>query len=160
MAGVKGGRLRFAALSFSAGGLRRTLIGVLDTLKLLEERGVKFVSLTERLDTGGPMGKAMVRLLVVFAELERDLIIERTRAGIARKRERGEVHGRPIVMTPERIAEAEKLIAEGLGGEAIWKAMQKMPGPKISRAAYYAWQKKEHARYRVAVRLNDDDTIY
>lgn len=140
--------------------LGRTLIGVLDTLKLFEERKVKFVSLTERLDTGGPMGKAMVRLLAVFAELERDLIVERTSAGIKRKRERGEVHGRPIAMTPERVEAAEKLIAEGIGGNEIWRVMQGMDGPKISRAAYYAWQRKEHARYRVAVRQNDDDAIY
>jgi DNA invertase Pin-like site-specific DNA recombinase len=140
--------------------LGRSLIGVLDTLKLFEERKIKFVSLTERLDTGGPMGKAMVRLLAVFAELERDLIVERTKSGLARAKERGDPHGRPIVMTPERIEAAQKMVAEGIGGQEIWKAMQKMPGPKISRAAYYAWQRKEHARYRIAVRRDGDDTIY
>ncbi len=121
--------------------LGRTLGGILDTLELLTDRGVDFVSLTESIDTKGPMGKAMIRLLAVFAELERDLIRERTKAGIARARERGERGGRPLAMTEERIAKAAEMLAEGERGNTVWRAMQKMEGPKISRAAYYAWQK-------------------
>ncbi|WP_047993662.1 recombinase family protein [Puniceibacterium sp. IMCC21224] len=86
--------------------LGRTLGSILETLKLLSERGVAFVSLTERVDTTGPMGKAMIHLLAVFAELERDLIRERTKAGIDRARERGEVGGLPRAITHERIASA------------------------------------------------------
>lgn len=122
--------------------LGRTLGGVLDTLKTLTDRGVTFVSLTERIDTTGPMGKAMIHLLAVFAELERDLIAERTKAGIARARERGEVGGRPRAMTDERVAEAVRLLEAGERGNAVWKAMKAMDGPTISRAAYYAWQKE------------------
>jgi DNA invertase Pin-like site-specific DNA recombinase len=121
--------------------LGRTLGGVLDTLKLLADRGVTFNSLTERIDTTGPMGKAMIHLLAVFAELERDLIAERTKAGIDRARERGEQGGRPVAMTAERVAAAEQMLASGERGNTIWKAMQQIEGPKISRAAYYAWQK-------------------
>lgn len=120
--------------------LGRTLGGILETLEVLTDRGVEFVSLTERIDTKGPMGKAMVRLLAVFAELERDLIRERTKAGIARARERGERGGRPVAMTPERIAKAEEMLTAGERGNTVWKAMQQIDGPKISRAAYYAWQ--------------------
>ncbi|MBB95558.1 MAG: resolvase [Rhodobacteraceae bacterium] len=121
--------------------LGRTLGGILETLKQLQERGIAFVSLTDRIDTTGPMGKAMVHLLAVFAELERDLIAERTKAGIRRARERGEQGGRPVAMTPERIARAEEMLAEGERGNAIWRAMKEIDGPPISRAAYYAWQK-------------------
>lgn len=120
--------------------LGRTLGGILETLETLTERGVEFVSLTERIDTKGPMGKAMIRLLAVFAELERDLIRERTKAGIARARERGERGGRPVAMTPERVEKAKEMLAAGERGNTVWKAMQKIEGPKISRAAYYAWQ--------------------
>ena len=122
--------------------LGRTLGGVLDTLKVLSERGVTFVSLTERIDTSGPMGKAMLHLLAVFAELERDLIAERTKAGIARARERGEQGGRPRSMTDDRIAKAKEMIETGSRGNEVWKAVKAMPGPPVSRAAYYAWQKQ------------------
>lgn len=122
--------------------LGRTLGGILDTLKILADRGVAFVSLTERVDTSGPMGKAMIHLLAVFAELERDLIRERTKAGIDRARERGEVGGRPRAMTDDRIAKAEEMLAAGERGNAVWKALRAMPGPTISRAAYYAWQQE------------------
>ncbi|SON54275.1 DNA-invertase hin [Hartmannibacter diazotrophicus] len=122
--------------------LGRTLGGILETLELLTDRGIEFVSLTERIDTKGPMGKAMVRLLAVFAELERDLIRERTKAGIERAKERGEHGGRPRAMTDERIAKAVEMLATGERGNAIWKALKGLPGPKISRSAYYAWQQE------------------
>lgn len=121
--------------------LGRTLGGVLDTLKILSDRGVSFISLTERIDTTGPMGKAMIHLLAVFAELERDLIAERTKAGIARARERGEQGGRPRSMTDERVARAVEMLADGERGNAVWQELKGMKGPTISRAAYYAWQK-------------------
>lgn len=122
--------------------LGRTLKGVLDTMELLAGREIQFVSLTERIDTGGPMGKAMIRLLAVFAELERDLIRERTVAGMKRAKERGEPHGRAKVMTPEREKEAARLLSEGVRGNEVWRKLEPLPGPPISRAAYYVWQKK------------------
>jgi DNA invertase Pin-like site-specific DNA recombinase len=135
--------------------LGRTLGGVLDTLKELADRQVTFVSLTERIDTGGPMGKAMIHLLAVFAELERDLISERTKAGIDRARERGEQGGRPKAMTPERVEKAVEMMAEGERGNTIWKAMRGLPGPTISRAAYYAWQKEWDALNRTPDQLGE-----
>jgi len=122
--------------------LGRTLTGIMDTLSMLSERGVKFVSLTERLDTTGPMGKAMLHIIAVVAELERDLIRERTIAGIERAKARGEVGGRPKAMTDERVALASGLLSDGERGNRVWEAMKELPGPKISRAAYYAWQKQ------------------
>jgi DNA invertase Pin-like site-specific DNA recombinase len=65
----------------------------------LERRGVRLFSLTERMDLSTPFGKAMVGFLAVFAELERNLIRERTNAGMVRARERGDPHGRPTVLT-------------------------------------------------------------
>lgn len=121
--------------------LGRTLPGVLNVMELLQERGVAFVSLTERIDTSGPMGKAMVRLMAIFAELERDLIRERTLAGIKRARERGEIGGRPRGMTDERVTRAGALIAGGARGTEVWRELKKLPGPGLSRACYYAWQK-------------------
>jgi DNA invertase Pin-like site-specific DNA recombinase len=122
--------------------LGRTLYGILETMELLERRGVKFISLTERIDTSGPMGKAMIRLLAVFAELERDLTRERTTTGIRRKIQRGEHHGRAHSMTAERKEVAELLLERGERGNDVWKMIKSLRGPPISRAAYYVWQKK------------------
>lgn len=55
--------------------LGRTLGGILETLEILTDRGVEFKSLTENIDTKGPMGKAMIRLLAVFAELDRKSVV-------------------------------------------------------------------------------------
>ncbi|MFG6637339.1 recombinase family protein [Sulfitobacter sp. 1A12126] len=119
----------------------RTLEGIIDVLKLLEGRGVKFFSLTERVDMTTPMGKAMLQMMAVVAELERNLIIERTKAGIARARERGERGGRPIAMTPARVEVADTMLRLGKRGEEVWEAIKPLSDVKVSRAAYFAWQK-------------------
>ena len=122
--------------------LGRTLTGILQVMELLHGRGISFVSLTERIDTKGPMGKAMIRLMAIFAELERDLIRERTLTGMQRAKERGDAHGRPRAMTEERDAKADTLLAAGERGNAVWKVVRAMPGPNLSRSAFYAWQKE------------------
>lgn len=121
--------------------LGRTLTSILAIMELLHKRGVTFISLTERLDTGGAMGKAMLRLMAIFAELERDLIRERTMAGLRRAKERGDPHGRPRGMTDERIARAQALMEEGRRGNDVWKELRKIPGPGLSRSVFYVWQR-------------------
>jgi DNA invertase Pin-like site-specific DNA recombinase len=69
----------------------RHFLEVLDTLNLL---GIEFVSFRENLDTGGPLGRAVVIIVSAVAELERNLIIERVRAGLRRARLEGRVLGR------------------------------------------------------------------
>lgn len=122
--------------------LGRTLDGVLAVLRIFESRGVAFFSLTERVDVTTPMGRAMMQMMGVVAELERNLIIERTNAGIARARERGDVGGRPVTMTPERVEVADLMLRTGQRGKEVFEAIKVLTGPPISRAAYYAWQKK------------------
>lgn len=120
----------------------RTLDGVIEALKLLESRGVKFFSLTERVDFTSTMGRFILQIMASVAELERNLIAERTRAGIARARERGEQGGRPIAMTPERVDVADMMLRVGHRGEEVWEALKPLSDVSISRAAYFAWQKK------------------
>jgi putative DNA-invertase from lambdoid prophage Rac len=67
----------------------------LNTLAELDRIDVAFVSLQEKLDFTTPMGRAMVRILAVFAELERETIQERTKAGMQKAREKGIKWGRP-----------------------------------------------------------------
>src|SRR6202049_3515375 len=85
----------------------RDLITMLDDLK---QRGVKFKSLTEAIDTETPTGRAMWQMIGVLAELERSLISERTRAGVKAAQRRGVKFGRKAKLTPDRLALARKLI--------------------------------------------------
>ena len=75
--------------------LGRTLKGVLEVLEMIEADGIKFVSITENFDTTTPMGKAMLHICMVFAELERNMISERTKAGIMEAKKRGKRFGQP-----------------------------------------------------------------
>jgi DNA invertase Pin-like site-specific DNA recombinase len=67
----------------------RSVTDLLNTLEELDHLGVGFVSLTEALDMTTPAGRAMAGLLVVFASFERDILRERTRAGLANARQNG-----------------------------------------------------------------------
>jgi DNA invertase Pin-like site-specific DNA recombinase len=69
----------------------RHLIEVLDELNRLE---IEFISFRESIDTGGPLGRAMLVIVGAIAELERNLIIERVRAGMRRARLEGRHIGR------------------------------------------------------------------
>ena len=73
----------------------RSVTDLLATLQELEHLGVGFVSLTEALDLTTPAGRAMAGLLAIFAEFEREILRERTRAGLAQARLNGKRLGRP-----------------------------------------------------------------
>src|SRR3977135_2065363 len=73
----------------------RSLVDLVVTLKELAALGVGFVSLTEALDLTTPTGRAMAGLLAVFAAFEREILGERTRAGLAQARTAGRRLGRP-----------------------------------------------------------------
>jgi putative DNA-invertase from lambdoid prophage Rac len=73
----------------------RSVTDLLATLQELEHLGVGFVSLTEALDLTTPAGRAMAGLLAIFAEFEREILRERTRAGLLQARLNGKRLGRP-----------------------------------------------------------------
>jgi len=73
----------------------RSVTDLLATLQELEHLGVGFISITEALDLTTPAGRAMAGLLAIFAEFEREILRERTRAGLAHARENGKRLGRP-----------------------------------------------------------------
>src|ERR1035441_331908 len=88
----------------------RDLITMLDDLK---QRGVKFRSITEAIDTQTPAGRAMWQMVGLMAEFEYSLISERTKAGIVAARARGVKFGRKPKLTPQQITHARKLIDAG-----------------------------------------------
>ncbi|MDZ5712784.1 recombinase family protein [Jeotgalibacillus haloalkalitolerans] len=75
--------------------LGRSTRHVLEIAEQLEEKGVELVSLQDKIDTTTAMGKAMFRMMTVLNEMERDIISERTKAGLESARSRGRVGGRP-----------------------------------------------------------------
>ena len=75
--------------------LARSVRHFLEVLDELNRLNIEFVSFREQLDTGGPLGRAVVVIISAIAELERSLIVERVRAGLRRARLEGRRLGRP-----------------------------------------------------------------
>ena len=73
----------------------RSLKHLIELLSSLKERGIDFISLTEKIDTTTPGGKLIFHVMGALAEFERDLIRERTNAGLEAARSRGRKGGRP-----------------------------------------------------------------
>jgi putative DNA-invertase from lambdoid prophage Rac len=73
----------------------RSLLDLIGSLQELNELSVGFVSLSEALDLTTASGRALARMLAVFAEFERDILRDRVKAGIAQARRDGKPHGRP-----------------------------------------------------------------
>ena len=78
----------------------------------MEERGVGFRSLRESIDTTTPAGRLVFHVFASLAEFERDLIRERTAAGLAAARARGRKGGRKPSLTPKKIEVARRMYAE------------------------------------------------
>jgi len=91
--------------------LGRSLPHLIETVNTLGLRGVGFKSLTEGVDTSTSNGRLVFHIFGALAEFERDLIRERTGAGLTAAR--GRKGGRKAVITPEKLARAKALIAEG-----------------------------------------------
>lgn len=93
--------------------LARSLRQLIETVELLEERGIGFVSLTEKIDTTSPGGKLVFHLFGALAEFERGMIRERTKAGLKAAKDRGAKLGRPKAMTDDQIAMARTMKKDG-----------------------------------------------
>jgi DNA invertase Pin-like site-specific DNA recombinase len=91
--------------------LSRSLKDLLHILEKVEAVGARFRSLTEAIDTSGPAGRMLMQMLGSFAEFERAMVRERTRAGLKAAAARGRKGGRQPKLTPEQKAE----ILDGLG---------------------------------------------
>ena len=92
--------------------LGRSLRDLIEQVAGLERREIELVSLQERIDTTTPAGRALFQMCGVMAEFERNLISERTKAGLAAARARGRKGGRKPKMTPAKIDRAAELMQE------------------------------------------------
>jgi len=75
--------------------LGRKTLDILSIIQQIEEMEVQFISLKENMDTRTPTGKAMLQMMCVIAELERNLIVERVKEGLEASKRRGKKLGRP-----------------------------------------------------------------
>jgi DNA invertase Pin-like site-specific DNA recombinase len=85
-----------AVLVWASDRIARSVKHFLETLEELNRLNIEFISFREQIDTGGPLGRAVVVIIGAIAELERNLIIERVRAGMRRAK----LEGRPIGRQP------------------------------------------------------------
>jgi len=92
--------------------LGRSLKHLIQVMQLLDERGVYFKSVQESLDTSTPGGKLIFHVFGALAEFERDIIRERTLAGLAAARARGRVGGRPRKLSKKQVEMAKNLMKD------------------------------------------------
>lgn len=93
--------------------LGRSLPHLIEVVAGLNARGCEFQSLTEAIDTTSAGGKLVFHIMGALAEFERALIVERTKAGVAAARKRGQVLGRRRKLTTAQIAHAREAIEAG-----------------------------------------------
>jgi DNA invertase Pin-like site-specific DNA recombinase len=114
--------------------LSRSLKDLLTLLERVEQTGAGFRSLTEAVDTSGAAGRMLVQMLGAFAEFERAMVRERTRAGLDAARARGQVGGRRPKLTATQRAEAQRMLSEGRSAAEVARVFQVHRGT-ISRLA-------------------------
>ena len=99
-----------------------------------------FRSLTEAIDTTTPPGRLVFHIFGALGQFERDLIRERTGAGLAAAAARGRKGGRPVAATPEKVVRARRLTAQG---PTVREAAARV---KVGKSALYAALKADAAR--------------
>ncbi|EED9388657.1 recombinase family protein [Salmonella enterica subsp. enterica] len=93
--------------------LGRSMRHLVMLIEELRQRGVSFKSLTDSIDTSTSMGRFFFHVMSALAEMERELIVERTRAGLAAARDKGRIGGRKRIMTTDIIGRARNMFANG-----------------------------------------------
>ncbi len=92
--------------------LGRSLQHLISVINNLKKKGIYFRSIQESLDTSSSTGKLIFHIFGALAEFERDIIRERTMAGLAAARARGRVGGRPKIMDKGKVKLARTLVAD------------------------------------------------
>jgi DNA invertase Pin-like site-specific DNA recombinase len=106
---------------------------LVDLVGELHKQGIQFKSLTDAIDTGTPSGRFFFHVMASLAEMERELIVERTRAGLDVARQLGRKGGRKPKMTESKIESAKKLLASGVPAKDVAKNLG------VSVPTLYRW---------------------
>jgi DNA invertase Pin-like site-specific DNA recombinase len=113
--------------------LGRTVKGLVDLVTDLEDKGVNFKSITDVIDTTTSAGRFFFHIMASLSQMERELTLERTKAGLAVARSLGRVGGRKRIMTDSKIKSARKLLAAGHTPKDVARDLG------ISVATLYRW---------------------
>jgi DNA invertase Pin-like site-specific DNA recombinase len=113
--------------------LGRSVKNLITLVGAINANGIHFRSLTDSIDTGTPSGRFFFHVMASLAEMERELIIERTRAGLAVARALGRKGGRKRTMTDSKIDSAKKLLSSGVPPRDVAKDLG------VSLATLYRW---------------------
>ena len=112
-------RNRDVLLIWKLDRLGRSVKKLVDFVAELQDRDVQFRSLTDGIDTTTPAGRPCFHVMASLAQMERELLAERTRAGLAAARQRGRVGGRKRRMTPGKVESARKLLRSGMAPREV-----------------------------------------
>ena len=99
--------------------LGRSLINLADLLQTFKQKNIKFLSLTEGINTDTSMGRFTFHIMSALAEMEREIIVERTRAGLAVARKKGRIGGRRPKYSQEEWAQMGRLILDGMSRRQV-----------------------------------------
>jgi DNA invertase Pin-like site-specific DNA recombinase len=99
--------------------LGRSVKGLVDLVEELARAGVQFRSLTDGIDTTTPTGRFFFHMMASLAQMERELIVERTKAGLEAARRRGRLVGRKRRMTPGKVESARQLFRSGMTAREV-----------------------------------------
>lgn len=113
--------------------LGRSVKQLVDLVGDLHKQGIQFKSLTDAIDTGSPSGRFFFHVMASLAEMERELTVERTRAGLEVARQLGRKGGRKPKMTNSKIESARKLLASGIPPRDVAKNLG------VSIPTLYRW---------------------
>jgi DNA invertase Pin-like site-specific DNA recombinase len=113
--------------------LGRSVKNLVDLVGELHKQGIQFKSLTDAIDTGTPSGRFFFHVMASLAEMERELTVERTRAGLEVARQLGRKGGRSRKMTDSKIESAKKLLANGVPPRDVAKNLG------VSVPTLYRW---------------------
>ena len=113
--------------------LGRSVKQLVELVSALHKQNVQFKSLTDSIDTGTPAGRFFFHVMASLAEMERDLIVERTQAGLDVARQLGRKGGRKPKMTDSKIESAKKLLASGVPHKDVAKNLG------VSVPTLYRW---------------------
>ena len=127
--------------------LGRSVQHLIQTIKGLSDKGIGFKSLQENIDTTTSGGKLIFHIFSALAEFERDLIQERTRAGLKAARARGRMGGRPPLLKPDQV---KKMLARYDEQKLTVEEICKVFG--ISRPSFYNYLNKNKGK-KVAIQL-------
>jgi DNA invertase Pin-like site-specific DNA recombinase len=103
--------------------LGRSLSHLTSVVQELGDRGVAFRSLTENIETESASGRLTFHVFASLAQFERELTRERTTAGLAAARARGQKLGRPAALTPDQIRHAALLVSGGVSAGEVARSL-------------------------------------